>query len=185
MLETLYQWIQNSYLFIAVFGTSVFVIQFILTMVGIASDVPGDADFTVETHDVADIQGINFFSLKAICGFITFYGWGGVFFGDGWGGFAIALACGAVMMVLIALAISLMFKMQQSGNLTDADYIGRTGTVYLGVPGNRAPGGMVQVVFSDRTRQVHARSDVALPTGSTVKITEALGGGEFLVASAD
>ena len=158
MLETLYQWIQNSYLFIAVFGTSIFVIQFILTMVGIASDVPGDADFTVETHDVADIQGINFFSLKAICGFITFYGWGGVFFGDGWGGFAIALVCGAVMMVLIALAISLMFKMQQSGNLT------------------------VHKTFEG---QVHARSDVALPTGSTVKITEALGGGEFLVASAD
>ena len=185
MLDTIYQWIQGSYLFIAIFGTSIFVIQFILTMIGISGDTDGDADFSVESHDVADLHGINFFSLKAITGFIAFYGWGGVCFGEGWGGFAIALVCGGVMMVLIALSISLMFKMQQSGNLQAEDFIGKTGTVYLTVPANRAAGGLVKVVFPDRTRQIHVRADAELPTGSAVRVVENLGDGEFLVAAAD
>ena len=173
----------NLYLFIAVTGSVIFALQFIMTVTGIHSDVELDgAGFDVDSHDISDIQGLNFFSLKAIVAFVTFFGWGGYFYGHlGWTGLAIAFGCGLIMMFLTALVVSLLLKMQQSGNITPAELVGQRGTVYLTVPAGRAPGGMVTVTLPGCTRQVSARADDELKTGTAVVISENLGGGSFLV----
>ena len=173
----------NLYLFIAVTGSVIFALQFIMTVAGIHSDVELDgASFDVDSHDISDIQGLNFFSLKAIVAFVTFFGWGGYFYGHlGWTGLAIAFGCGLIMMFLTALVVSLLLKMQQSGNITPAELVGQRGTVYLTVPAGRAPGGMVTVTLPGCTRQVSARADNELKTGTAVVISENLGGGSFLV----
>lgn len=173
----------NLYLFIAVTGFVIFALQFIMTVAGIHSDVELDgAGFDVDSHDISDIQGLNFFSLKAIVAFVTFFGWGGYFYGHlGWTGLAIAFGCGLIMMFLTALVVSLLLKMQQSGNITPAELVGQRGTVYLTVPAGRAPGGMVTVTLPGCTRQVSARADNELKTGTAVVISENLGGGSFLV----
>ena len=173
----------NLYLFIAVTGSVIFALQFIMTVAGIHSDVELDgAGFDVDSHDISDIQGLNFFSLKAIVAFVTFFGWGGYFYGHlGWTGLAIAFGCGLIMMFLTALVVSLLLKMQQSGNITPAELVGQRGTVYLTVPAGRAPGGMVTVTLPVCTRQVSARADDELKTGTAVVISENLGGGSFLV----
>ena len=173
----------NLYLFIAVTGSVIFALQFIMTVAGIHSDVELDgAGFDVDSHDISDIQGLNFFSLKAIVAFVTFFGWGGYFYGHlGWTGLAIAFGCGLIMMFLTALVVSLLLKMQQSGNITPAELVGQRGTVYLTVPAGRAPGGMVTLTLPGCTRQVSARADDELKTGTAVVISENLGGGSFLV----
>ena len=173
----------NLYLFIAVTGSVIFALQFIMTVAGIHSDVELDgAGFDVDSHDISDIQGLNFFSLKAIVAFVTFFGWGGYFYGHlGWTGLAIAFGCGLIMMFLTALVVSLLLKMQQSGNITPAELVGQRGTVYLTVPAGRAPGGMVTVTLPGCSRQVSARADDELKTGTAVVISENLGGGSFLV----
>ena len=173
----------NLYLFIAVTGSVIFALQFIMPVAGIHSDVELDgAGFDVDSHDISDIQGLNFFSLKAIVAFVTFFGWGGYFYGHlGWTGLAIAFGCGLIMMFLTALVVSLLLKMQQSGNITPAELVGQRGTVYLTVPAGRAPGGMVTVTLPGCTRQVSARADDELKTGTAVVISENLGGGSFLV----
>ena len=173
----------NLYLFIAVTGSVIFALQFIMTVAGIHSDVELDgAGFDVDSHDISDIQGLNFFSLKAIVAFVTFFGWGGYFYGHlGWTGLAIAFGCGLIMMFLTALVVSLLLKMQQSGNITPAELVGQRGTVYLTVQAGRAPGGMVTVTLPGCTRQVSARADDELKTGTAVVISENLGGGSFLV----
>ena len=173
----------NLYLFIAVTGSVIFALQFIMTVAGIHSDVELDgAGFDVDSHDISDIQGLNFFSLKAIVAFVTFFGWGGYFYGHlGWTGLAIAFGCGLIMMFLTTLVVSLLLKMQQSGNITPAELVGQRGTVYLTVPAGRAPGGMVTVTLPGCTRQVSARADDELKTGTAVVISENLGGGSFLV----
>ena len=173
----------NLYLFIAVTGSVIFALQFIMTVAGIHSDVELDgAGFDVDSHDISDIQGLNLFSLKAIVAFVTFFGWGGYFYGHlGWTGLAIAFGCGLIMMFLTALVVSLLLKMQQSGNITPAELVGQRGTVYLTVPAGRAPGGMVTVTLPGCTRQVSARADDELKTGTAVVISENLGGGSFLV----
>lgn len=172
----------SFYLFIAVTGTVILVFQFILSLAGLHSADANCADFSVDAHDVGDITGLNFFSLKAIVSFIAFFGWGGFFFGHlGWGGLGVAFACGFLMMFLTSLVMFLLLKMQQSGNITTADLVGKRGTVYLSIPAGRASGGMVTVSLADCTRQVGARSDEELKTGTRVVIAEDLGDGDVLV----
>jgi hypothetical protein len=74
-----------------------------------------------------------------------------------------------------------MLKMQQNGNIEHKDVIGKTGTVYLSIPANRAPGGLVTVNLDKCTRQISVRSDVEIATGTDVKVVEDLGNGIFLV----
>ncbi len=184
MIETVGEFLANShkiYLFVAIAGTTIFVIQFLMSVAGIhGGEVDLDGD--IDVHDVSDIHGLNFFSLKSLVAFVTFFGWGGYFFAHlGWGGFAVAVLSGGVMMVLTALVIWLLLKMQQSGNVSDAELIGCSGTVYLTIPDHRAPGGIVTVALPDRTRQVSARADFEIKTGVDVVIEQSLGGGVFLV----
>ncbi|MBS1370047.1 MAG: hypothetical protein HPZ91_08855 [Lentisphaeria bacterium] len=176
---------RNIYLFIAVTGSVILALQFILSMTGLHADVDADAsgaDFDVNANDAADVAGLNFFSLKAIMAFITFFGWGGFFYGHlGIGGLGVAVISGTVMMILTALLVSLMLKLQQSGNITPQELIGKHGTVYLTIPAGRAPGGMVTVSLPGCTRQISARADIEFTTGSSVVITRDLGDGSYLV----
>lgn len=184
MIETAGEFLANSqriYLFVAVLATAVFVIQFLMSIAGISGD-GGDGDFSVDSHDAADISGLNFFSVKAIVSFVAFFGWGGYFFGHlGWGGLAIAFFCGLLMMFLTALVISLLLKMQQSGNINGDDYVGKTGKVYLSIAADRAKAGMVTVDFPGCTRQVEALADTEIATGKAVTIVEKLTDHTFLV----
>ncbi len=185
MVESIGSFLADSskiYLGIAVFGTVLFVVQFILTMMGLHDGDTGGDGFEVDAHDIGDIHGISVFSLKSIVAFIAFFGWGGYFWGYlGWGGLGIATLCGLFMMGITVLLISMLLKLQQSGNLRPVDFIGQRGTVYLSVPAGRAPGGMVTVILPDRTRQVHVRSDEAIKTGEDVVIDSCLGGDIYLV----
>ncbi len=175
---------RDVYLFLGIFGTVLLALQFVLSFFSSGGDaVDGEGDFSAVDHDVADLHGLNIFSLKSIVSFVTFFGWGGFFFGDGnaAAGVAIAVICGAAMMFLTALIISLMLKMQQSGNLDVETLPGRRGSVYLKVPGGRSAGGVVTVVLPGCTRQFPARSDEELPTGSDVTVKAVLGGNVLLV----
>ena len=59
--------------------------------------------------------------------------------------------------------------------------VGKDGTVYLGIPAGRAPGGKITVQLPGCTREVSACADEAIPTGSPISVVESLGGGLFLV----
>ena len=182
-MDNIYKLFENTYLFCAIFGTTIFAIQFILTLVGFGhggEDADGDgipddleggdaSDIGhVDASQASDVLHVNFFSLKSIMAFIAFYGWGGLCFKHlGWGGFAIALLSGIIMMVIISVLIALLLKMQQSGNITPKDYIGKSGSVYLSIPANRAPGGKATVKLDACTREIDAVSDEPIPTGKT------------------
>ncbi|MBR4417477.1 MAG: hypothetical protein IKS67_11940, partial [Victivallales bacterium] len=138
----------------------------------------------VDASQAEDVMHVNFFSLKSIMAFIAFYGWGGLCFKHlGWGGFAIALLSGIVMMVIISVLIALLLKMQQSGNITPKDFIGKTGSVYLSIPGNRSPGGKATIKLDACTREIDAISDEPIPTGKTITIVQAIGNNTYLVKS--
>ncbi|MBP5673378.1 MAG: hypothetical protein J6X49_13395 [Victivallales bacterium] len=197
IMNNIYKLFENSYLFIAIFGTTIFVIQFIMTLVGFGhggedadgDGIPDDMDGQdasdidhIEATQSADALHVNFFSLKSIMAFLTFYGWGGVCFKQyGWGGFAIALVSGITMMVIISVLIALLLKMQQSGNISPKDYIGKSGSVYLSIPGGRAPGGKAIVKLDACTREIEALSDEPIASGQTITIVQFIGSNTYLV----
>ena len=85
------------------------------------------------------------------------------------------------MMVIISFLIALLLKMQQSGNITPKDYIGKSGSVYLSIPANRAPGGKATVKLDACTREIDAVADEPIPTGKTITIVQAIGNNTYLV----
>ena len=198
-MDNIYKFFENTYLFCAIFGTTIFAIQFILTIIGFGhggedadgNGIPDELEAQdasdighVDASQAEDVMHVNFFSLKSIMAFIAFYGWGGLCFKHlGWGGFAIALLSGIVMMVIISVLIALLLKMQQSGNITPKDFIGKTGSVYLSIPGNRSPGGKATIKLDACTREIDAISDEPIPTGKTITIVQAIGNNTYLVKS--
>ena len=114
---------QEQLLFFCVLGSTIFAIQFLLTIIGIGGGEDSADGFDIsdsleglEAANASDILAVNFFSLKSIVAFFTFYGWGGVCFSHlGWGGFAIAIFCGLIMMAIVSFLIALMPA--QSGNI--------------------------------------------------------------------
>ncbi|MPN42329.1 hypothetical protein SDC9_189886 [bioreactor metagenome] len=84
------------------------------------------------------------------------------------------------MAVLTTLVVWFFVKMQQSGNLKGDDFIGKTGAVYLSIPGGDGSG-LVTVQFPSCTRQIKAIAEEEIPAGRPVKVVELIGSDLFRV----
>ncbi len=181
--------IRNIYLFLAITGSVFLLIQFLFSVFG-GGDA-GECDCGcggTDGAEGADISGLNFVSLKTITGFVTFFGWGGVFWGDCGGrltGMAIAVVCGLVMALLTAFIISMLLKLQQSGNISPADYVGKNGVVYLGMKGGRKEYGVASIDLASCTREIRCVADEELKQGDPVTVAEMISSELFLVKKSE
>jgi len=177
---------QSVYWAFAISGTILFIVSVILSVFGASSDV-GDADMDMDgeidlPHPDTGFLDLKFLSFRTILAFVTMFGWGGVVFGGyGWIGFAAAFLCGTIMMIIAAFVIAGLLKLQQNGTTRNAALIGKFGTVYLTIPGERAGAGKVNVNVGTETHEIRAFSDVSIATGRKVRIAGHLGNGDFLV----
>lgn len=168
--------IMSIYWGFAIGGSIIFGITAISALFGLwGGDAPTDVDVDMDgeidvVHPDSGVFDFKLISFRSILAFIAMFGWGGVVFGDhGWAGFAGALACGLVTMVLTAYLIMSILKLQQDGTRANASLVGKKGTVYLAIPaGGR---GKVVLDLGDSTREVTASSDVALAKGDPVVTT--------------
>ena len=173
----------NTYLFCAVFGGALFILMFILTLIGIGHDADGCS--CCDAAD-GDIGSVSVLSLKGMIAFVTFYGLGGLCFKTyGWGGWLLSVGCGAVMMFVTAAVITLVLKLQHSGNIAPESLTGCSGSVYLSIPAARGQGGMATVTLPGSTVQVKAVSDEAIATGCAIVVEEYLGDNLYLVRKSD
>ena len=176
-MEKLLTLFTNSYFFCAVFGGSLFVLMFILTLVGIGHDAECDC----EVHD-GGIGEVSVISLKGLIAFITFYGLSGLCFKvPGWGGWGISVISGVVMMFVTAGVVALVVKLQHSGNVRPESIVGAAGKVYLTVPGGAEKSGRVTVTLAGATREITAVADETLETGVPVTVTQYLGNSLYKV----
>lgn len=176
-MEKLLTLFTNSYLFCAVFGGALFILMFIMTLIGIGHDAECDCD----VHD-GDIGAVSVLSLKGIIAFITFYGLSGLCFKiPGWGGWIVSVVCGVVMMFVTAAVITLVVKLQHSGNLRPEALVGCPGSVYLSIPGDGKTSGQVTVTLPGSTVTVSAVADEALATGTPVTVEQYLGNNLYKV----
>ena len=171
----------------AIGGTLFFVFtlccsSFDLGGVDAAGDAAADGSFAAMGHVDTGLLDFQLISFKSILAFVTMFGWTGVVWGkSGWLGFLAAFLIGLFAMFLTALAIYLMFKLQHSGNVTAKEIVGSVGTVYISIPAGRTEHGKVTVSLGGSTQEIVAVADEEIPTGSAVKVTEALSDSLFLV----
>lgn len=178
--------LQQTYWGIALIGSSIFVIIFILTFIGGA----GDADMVDDGTDFdADDGGVGFqfFTFKNVIAFFTVFGWVGIICLDKGisNGTTVLVATlfGLLMMVLTSSLFFYMGKLAQSGTLKISKSIGAVGEVYLPIGAKRSSIGKIQLKVQGSLRELEAITDseVDLTTSTIIKVKEVVSAELLLV----
>lgn len=177
--------LEQTYWVIALIGSAVFAVIFILTFIG-GGDADMDADGTDFEADDGGV-GFQFFTFKSVVSFFTIYGWTGIICIDnGYSRLATLLisgAAGLAMMFATSLLFFWMHKLTQSGTLKIKNAIGSIGEVYLPIGANRSSIGKIQIKVQGSLRELEAITDNEedLKTASIVKVVEVVSAELLLV----
>jgi hypothetical protein len=176
--------IEVFYLICTVVGGVLFILRAILFALGagdghadmdVHGDISMDGDFDLN-GDVDHIAepGLRLVSLQGITGFFLMFGLVGLAMSRGgihevWTVFGGA-AAGLVTMVVVALVVMEMQKLQSSGTMQMSNAIGQEGRVYLTIPERGS--GKVSIVIQGGLRELEAVSAAGerIPTGETVRV---------------
>ena len=177
--------IEQTYWIIALIGSAVFAIIFILTFAG-----GGDADMEADISDIEGDDGgvgFQFFTLKNVVAFFTIFGWTGIICIDSGASnitsIVISSIAGLIMMVLTSLLFFYMNKLTQSGTLKIQNAVGTICEVYLPIGAKRSSIGKVQIKVQGSLRELEAVTDEEedLKTSSIVKVVEVVSSELLLV----
>ncbi len=167
--------LEQTYWIIALIGSAIFVVIFILTFIGGDADMEADAtEFEADDGGV----GFQFFTFKNVIAFFTIFGWTGVVCINNdmstQATIVISTIAGLAMMILTTMLFFWMHKMAQSGTLKIKNAIGVIGEVYLPIGAQRSKIGKVQINVQGSLRELDAITDEEqeLKTNSMVKVVK-------------
>ncbi len=186
-------------------GTTVLILQFLLSLVGLGHDFGGgDHDFcgdshvelshgalaaehdaqnslqpsAPESHGAASLFRV--LSLRTIVAALAFFGLAGLAaqaadFSD-FTALAIASAAGIGAMYAVYATLRGMRGLQSEGTARIYQAVGELGTVYLNIPARQQGAGKIQINVQNRTMEYRATtSGDAIPTGAAVVVVQVLG----------
>ena len=172
---------------IALLFSLLFLVQLVISFAsGDGSEATGDADDYVSGDDGI---GYQFFTIRNMIAFFTFFGWAGVA-GISGGlnkGLTIGLAVlsGALVVLMMAFLFRTMSKLKQSGTLQIKNAVGLIAETYLFIPASRGGFGKVHVKVQGSLHELQAITDDAeqIATGKLVKVTGTVNDSILLVTS--
>lgn len=146
----------------ALVGTAFFVIRLAAMMSGLGADAHADVGVHDAHADPSD--GFKVLSVQAVLAFCMGFGWGGLGALKGGGlsvgpTIAVALLCGAGMMILLHRILKLVYGMQSSGNIDPRTAVGHEAEVYVRVPARGEGRGQVRLSIDNRSRFYDAVSE--------------------------
>ncbi len=172
--------LEQTYWSIALIGTFIFLIIFVISFFGMDHDADVHTDVSDMYSDDGGV-GFQFFTFKNVIAFLTIFGWTGLVciqnkLGVGLSLFLSVLA-GLIMMVLTSLLFYWMHKMAESGTLKMSNAIGMVGEVYIPIKSKRQNIGKVQIKVQGSLHELEAMTDEEfdLPTGSVVEVKDLIG----------
>ena len=180
--------LQKIFWIIALSASLVFIIQNIMTFVGLGTDTDVDAgpmDGSVDSVEDGSLSGV--FSFRNLINFLLGYGWAGVLLYDsilkGWLLQLVAIAVGLVFVLAFVIMFRQVMKLSHDGSFKMVEAVGLKADVYLRIPPARTGRGKVQVSVKGSVHEVDAMTDrnEEIPTGGQVKITKVLGDDLLLV----
>ena len=123
-------------------------------------DVPRGTDID---GDISEEPGLKILSFRTIVAFLAVFGWVGIELLKLGAGSAIAItvgiAAGIIIMVVMALLIRELFKLQSNGNVDMRNAVGASGTAYIPIPAQRSGKGKVTVTFQNTSCECDAVTD--------------------------
>ena len=203
MTNAFYEWYNampsplQVYWVIALVTSLVFLIQMVLTFIGIGDadtdvDFGGDADFGGDTGfsdgDTLDTGGaMQLFTIRNFINFLLGLGWGGVCL--------YSVIPNTIVLSLVSILVGVLFvyifliiyrqlrKLERNGAYHIDDCVGQTVDVYLTIPSNRSGMGKVQISFSGSVQELAALTDSEEPlrSGSKVRVLEIIDSTTVLV----
>lgn len=178
---------EQIYWIIAIPFSIFFLIQLFMTLLGGDFDSTGtDGDADVSIDDDGGM-GFQFISIKNLIGFFTLFGWTGLWaISSGFGvilSVIFAAIAGLIMMLIMASLVYYLGKLNEEGTLDINNSIGKIGTVYLRIPGDRKGMGKVQIkVQGFQTLDAITDDLEELPTGSVVEVIDIINNEVLLVS---
>ncbi len=194
-METIISWYNalptqmRVYWGIAIFASGVFLVQMIMTFIGIGDADGGDADFDLGdgSGDTLDTGGtLQLFSVRNIINFLLGVGWGGVCFSGSIQNQTllalVALLTGCVFVAIFIMLFRQMRRLEHDGAFRVEDCVGQVADVYLRIPAQRGGEGKIQFSFNGSVQELPAITDgPAIATGQKVRVCEVIGGHTVLV----
>ena len=163
------------YWVIAIVSSIVFVVQTILSFVGIGDF---DVDMDLSGGDALDAGGFSdLLSMRNAINFRLGFGWAGVCFYDKISSgiilCIIAVLVGLTFVAMFVYVFKKMMKLESNGAYDINTATGKTCDVYLRIPGNRSGTGKVQISFNGSVQELDAMTDgEEIPTGTKVTVVE-------------
>lgn len=161
---------------IAGVASLVFIVQMILTFVGIG-DADAGADISADVDgDTLGTGGVmQLFSIRNVVNFLLGFGWGGVCWSSVVDNpvvlLVLALLTGVVFVGLFVLLLKQVMKLETNGAYRVEECVGTVCDVYLRIPAARTGQGKVQVSFGGSIQELAAVTDgELLPSGTKVKV---------------
>jgi len=186
---------ETVYLVCATLGGTLLVCQVLLSLLGLGEhhDIGGH-DLHVDVHHDVDHEHetswlVGALSFRALAAAVAFFGLAGLaaqsMHAEHPLDVALALAAGGAAVFLIASLMRALSRLRSDGTVRIERAVGKSGTVYLTVPAQKAGVGKVMLNLQNRTVECQAvTAENELATGAKVVVVSVLGPGTVEVAPA-
>lgn len=176
---------------IAIVSSVLFLIQFVLNLIGFDAD--SDVDFDVDLDVDPDLDpgfsldaDFSLLSIRSIIAFFTFFGWAGVMTLGNGGSVIVAITfatlAGFAAMFIVAYMMFKFSQLDTSKTLDVRHAIQETGEVYLTIPEKSTGTGLIHLKVDGSIREFQATTTgKSLPTGAKVKVLDVLENNILLV----
>ena len=173
---------------IAIVASAVFIIQSIMTFVGMDSETNFDGDFDgdMSADGAGESTPFQLFTFRNLINFMLGFSWTAIALRASTESTSLMLVGGVVVGVLLVCAVMYLFKwmsgMQQSGTIESEALVGCKGSVYLTIPAGRTGEGKVQITVRSAIREYNAMTDGdRLPNEAPIRVVAVLNGHTVLV----
>lgn len=163
----------------AVIGTTLFVIYFLLLIIGGFADGVLDGVFGID-FDMDSGFAFELLTLQGILSFIMMFGIFGLAVSQANDSTLLAIGAGTlaglVSMYIMGKVYHLFRGLESDGNVDHMNAIGAKGEVYVSIPAGEA--GQVQVSYQNALRTMAARSkdpEMSIPSGAMIQVVDHLG----------
>ena len=171
---------------ITLFASLVFIIQTIMTFVGMDADGGMDVDLSTDMSGDSDGGPFQLFTFRNFINFLLGFGWSIISFQGAIENQFLLILLAAAIGVLLVIAVMALFrfmsKMEQSGTIQMANAVGCKGNVYLRIPADKRGEGKVQISVQGAIREFDAITlGEELETGAPIKVVEVVNDSTLLV----
>lgn len=184
---------QSIFLFCALAGSTILLLQFVLTLFSAGADElgldgadAGDAGFGDDlagSHDGADHDASSLFkkiTFRSMIAGVAFFGIGGMVAStaglESWACITIALFAGGGALYAVGWLFQSLHRLSEAGNLQIEQSVGLPATVYIPIPGNQSGTGKIQLKLQNRIVELRAVTfeEDRLATGTNVVVVEVI-----------